>query len=268
MKNTPFHTRLMTLAACMLLCMFTLSCEIDDLKDFAMHDKANREKIQTYYGPAQAIGGGVMRSMVQINKEGEAVAIGMMISERSLQQLPEMTHQYVLEFHQKADITPFTHILFDWNPEGHGPLMFYGAPHFDMHLYTISNEERMMINPDEPQTEEEIASVWKYMPQDYVPTMEVVPMMGMHWVDPSSPEFNGSAFTHTFIMGSYNENLIFFEPMFTLDFLKSVTTNVSTPIKPYAHVQKPGHYYPTAYSFQYDPIRKVYIILFEGMEMR
>lgn len=277
MKTLTPHFSLLTILVCTLFTLFTFSCEsdtllepspIDEVSAASKDGKATKSKIITHYGPPQPIAGGVMRSMVQLNKQGEAVAIGMMISERSLYKLPEEMGQYVLDFHQKASGTPFTHILFDWNPQGHEPGIFYGLPHFDMHLYTIANEERMMIRPDDHQTQEEIAAVWKYMPEGYVPTMDVVPMMGMHWIDPTSPEFGGNIFTHTFITGSYNDKFIFFEPMFTLDFLRGVTEKVKAPIKPYAHVQKPGHYYPTSYSFQYDPIRKVYIILLEDMELR
>jgi hypothetical protein len=28
--------------------------------------------------------------------------------------------------------------------------------------------------------------------------------MGVHWIDPKSPEFNGGKFTQTFIFGSYD----------------------------------------------------------------
>jgi hypothetical protein len=266
----------LALAACLLLGLFTLSCEQDELTlpqadEQALlleESKANSEKINTYYGRTYPIGGGIMRSLVQINHNDEVVAIGMMISERSLHNLPHMLQQYVLDFHKKAgERTPFKHILFDWNPEGHEPDIFYGLPHFDLHLYTISNEERLMIVPDEPQTMEEIAAVWPYMPEGYVPTMDVVPQMGMHWIDPTAAEFQGEIFTHTMITGSYNDQFIFFEPMFTLDYLMGITSKVKYAIKPYAAVQEPG-YYPTAYSFQYDPIRKMYILLLEDMEWR
>jgi hypothetical protein len=45
--------------------------------------------------------------------------------------------------------------------------------------------------------------------------------MGSHFVDITSPEFNGGIFTQTFIFGSYESNVIFYEPMITLDYLLS-----------------------------------------------
>lgn len=97
--------------------------------------------------------------------------------------------------------------------------------------------------------------------------MEIVPMMGMHWIDPSSAEFNGKIFTHTMIMGSHKDKVAFFEPMFTLDFLLS-KPSIEVPIKPYSQVQKTGYYYPTTYTFTYDATKKAYIILLAGLEMR
>jgi hypothetical protein len=117
--------------------MFTLSCEQDELTlpqagEQALlleESKANSDKFNIYYGGTYPIGGGIMRSLVQINHNDEVVAIGMMISERSLHRLPDMLQQYVLDFHKKAgERTPFKHILFDWNPEGYEPDNFYAFP--------------------------------------------------------------------------------------------------------------------------------------------
>ena len=45
--------------------------------------------------------------------------------------------------------------------------------------------------------------------------------MGAHWVDVTSPELNGQPFTQTFLMGSYNSKVIFYEPMITEEFIRS-----------------------------------------------
>lgn len=40
---------------------------------------------------------------------------------------------------------PFDHIAANWNPQGHsGP--GYGAPHWDLHIYTMSKQERESID--------------------------------------------------------------------------------------------------------------------------
>lgn len=47
--------------------------------------------------------------------------------------------------------------------------------------------------------------------------------MGKHFIDVTSLEFNKQSFTQTFIYGSYNSKVTFYEPMITLDFLKNVS---------------------------------------------
>lgn len=115
MKTLTPHFSLLTILVCTLFTLFTFSCESDALLEPSLIDevsaasrdgKSTKSKIITHYGPAQPIAGGVMRSMVQLNKQGEAVAIGMMISERSLYKLPEVMGQYVLDFHQRPQALP------------------------------------------------------------------------------------------------------------------------------------------------------------------
>ena len=81
-----------------------------------------------------------------------------------------------------------------------------------------------------------------YVPQNYV-AGPAVPKMGKHWIDITSAELNGQPFTETFIYGSYNGNINFYEPMITLDFLKN-TQLFERSIPQSAKVQKSG-YYPT-----------------------
>jgi hypothetical protein len=70
-----------------------------------------------------------------------------------------------------------------------------------------------------------------------------VPKMGLHWLDLTSPELNGQQFTQTFIYGSYNGNVNFYEPMITKAFLDVTTSfqrNFPVPAK-----FKTAGYYPT-----------------------
>jgi len=82
-----------------------------------------------------------------------------------------------------------------------------------------------------------------YLPAGYFNAGGGVPQMGAHWVDPTSGEFNGLGFTQTFIYGSYDGKVTFYEPMITLEFLKA-TSNFERTIPQPAKVQKTG-YYPT-----------------------
>jgi hypothetical protein len=82
--------------------------------------------------------------------------------------------------------------------------------------------------------------------------------MGVHAINPGSPEFHGKPFTATFIYGYYKGRLIFIEPMITRKFLLS-HPNVSFHIPTPAKVSYPG-YYPTTYSVRYAPSHGGYII--------
>jgi hypothetical protein len=72
--------------------------------------------------------------------------------------------------------------------------------------------------------------------------------MGVHWADVTSSELNGHPFTQTFLYGSFNGQVTFYEPMITLDFIKanpSYQRNIPVP----ARFAKTG-YYPTKMRIQ------------------
>jgi hypothetical protein len=80
--------------------------------------------------------------------------------------------------------------------------------------------------------------------------------MGSHWVDRFAPELAGATFTKTFLMGSYQRKIIFYEPMITQAYILS-RPQATFPIKqPQAFAQK--GYYPTTYRIEYDEKAKEY----------
>ncbi len=81
-----------------------------------------------------------------------------------------------------------------------------------------------------------------YLPQNHVPGPPV-PQMGKHFIDVTSPEVNGQPFTQTFIYGTYDGKVTFYEPMITLAFLKS-NSSFERPIPQPSKFRKAG-YYPT-----------------------
>lgn len=60
-----------------------------------------------------------------------------------------------------------------------------------------------------------------FIPPEYIPAPDGVPQMGKHWLDVMSPEFAGQTFTKTFVYGSYNGAVIFYEPMVTKAYIES-----------------------------------------------
>lgn len=271
MKKQSTPARLLRLLFSGLCALLIMSCEPDDavapsaIQDMEAPGKAHQlSKTNTYYGPAQPIGGGVMQAMVTMTHAGEPVAVGVRISEKGLTKLPQEHFEYTLRMPNKAAMLPFDHIDVGWGPEGHEPPGIYDLPHFDIHFYMISQEEKMnILDPEKA----EILPPREYWPKHYFPTPGYVPRMGKHWLNELTPELRGETFTHTFIYGSYDGEFIFYEPMITLDYLLQQNSEEFEIFQP-AAFQRTGLYYPTRYSIRYDEKKKEYLIVLDGMVKR
>ena len=270
MKTFKKTTLPLMIIKSMIILLFASSCELlKDESPLIVRDKKNN--LTTYYGPAVAMGNGKAQTFITINKGGRPTAMGVALNEKALENLPS-SHQghdhrvssapynieYVLQFPKQAEITPYKFMTVDWAPEGHGPEGVYDLPHFDFHFYMISNEERLTITPLEGMDPE--IPLAKYIPSNYIQLPGRVPNMGVHWINPSSPELGGETFTRTFIYGSFKEKVAFMEPMITLDYIKSKPTNVDEISLP-THFQVNG-FYPSKYQVKYNPTRKEYLIMF------
>lgn len=214
----------------------------------AAGNSSNRD-YNTFYGPAVQLGNGHLRSWVNITRtDNTPLALGIEFTAKALQNLPTdhanfAANTFVLPLHQKAKAaTPFDHITINWEPEGHEPPGIYDVPHFDMHFYKITVAEQMAITGVPGP-----APAAGYLPASYVIRAATVPQMGTHWLDPSSPELSPPFnFTHTFIYGSNNGNVHFWEPMITRAFLLSGTT-VSKSIAQPLLFSPSNTNYPTEY---------------------
>ncbi len=234
----------------------------------------SKSKAGTILGEARMMGNGVAWSWVERDDEGKPTAIGVTFSETALTGLPEDMPstglpgwEYTLALPREAGVKPYDHIVLDWNPKGHIPPGIYDTPHFDVHFYFISPKERDKITAkgaDLDRCKKKPSA--KFIPKDYVmPEGTEVPRMGVHWIDPTAPEFNQQPFTKTFIYGSYNGQVTFIEPMFAKAFLETrpgVTEAIKQP-----DAYQPG-YYPTSYSVRYDSARKEFTVSLEGLTRR
>jgi hypothetical protein len=100
--------------------------------------------------------------------------------------------------------------------------------------------------------------------ETYVPVPGGVPQMGTHWVDVTTPELNGGTFTQTFLYGTYNGNVTFYEPMITKTFLDNNSSyQRSFPVP--AKFKKDG-YYPT--KMRVEKINGVTNVILEGFVYR
>lgn len=230
-------------------------------------------KSGTFAGPAQTLGNGSVHASVTLDN-GVPTAIGVVFTETVLENLPTQVqhgaHETVLSLPAEAAVVPFDHISFDWNPQGHEPPGVYDRPHFDVHFYTMTSAERDAIDPaDTPKVDR--APRAEHIPAGYVRTPGAVPRMGVHWVDPSSPEFTPAGFSRTFIYGFWDGRMNFLEPMITTAFIESVKASASQPARfaiPQPQAFDVEGYYPSHYSVRYDAAAQTYTIALEGLTLR
>ena len=271
-----------------------VSCKKTDLKStapsiesFAATDNANivvpdvsnisqrkSETSNTFYGPQVQMGNGHVRTWVNISHDGKPTAIGVEMTDGALSNLPQDPNDlaaatWALTLHQKAKaVTPFDHVVIDWNVHGHPPVGVYDVPHFDFHFYKISVAAQMAIPPYEVDPSGFDAPIPAgYLPPMYVRIPGGVPQMGAHWFDPTSPEWHGGGFTSTFIYGTYNGHVIFDEPMITLATLQSGNT-IQKDIPQPQYFDPSGTYYPTAYSIWKDPATGRHYVSLNNMVWR
>ena len=230
----------------------------------------------TVYGTTIQIGNGSARTFVSADASGNPTEIGVALTETALTGLPATPafgtmYDVALPAGNATTKMPFDHISFDWNPNGHEPTGVYTVPHFDAHFYMQPMAAQHAITLDDPKGDIFPASA--KLPAGYVTPPNVapgrtVPMMGRHWIDPTSPEYaSGGSFSHTFIYGTYDGHVTFIEPMFTKAILVS-GVSIEKAIKQPTVYEVTGKYFPTKYTIRYDAGAKEYIISLKEMAMR
>ena len=181
--------------------------------------------------------------------------------------------------------TPFDHMGWFANAQGHAPRGVFDVRHVDVHFFTITVEERKTISGqlNDPK-------LLQFPPLGFLPKDFCLPLVpppfppvcrlladltatdipasndaeqGLHWVDSFAPELRGKPFEQIFIFGSYDGKIDFWEPMITKKFFENVrsllidleatekTIALTFAIKQPEQFQEAG-YYPTQYSIRYD----------------
>jgi hypothetical protein len=227
------------------------------------------DKSNIFKGPETKVFDGKAWTWVELDKQDKPLRVAISINKAALNSTTQgdgtgghdnHDNHTVLKFHPKAAVTPFKHVWLNWNPEGHPPANIYTLPHFDMHFYMVSSEEReTYLDPLKLEADPAAG----YIPANHL-GVDPIPAMGKHFVDLASPELNGQTFTQTFIFGSYDRKMIFWEPMITLNFLKNTPQFERSIPKP-AKVQQTG-YYPTKMRIVTE--NNITSIILEGFEFR
>lgn len=226
--------------------------------------------IKIHGGEAVAVGKGTARTTVALNTAGEPVSIAVVLKGKVLEGLPEATAdhhdwEYILPMPKGISGTGYDHVGLNWNPVGHDPSGIYSVPHFDVHFYLIGKNEREAITfKGERAADAKIPPAAKTLPKGYVaPPETAVEQMGIHAVNPGSPEFRGKPFTATFIYGYHKGRLIFVEPMISKAFLEAkrdVTQAVTVP-----EVYSLPAYYPSRWRAGYDAKTDQHTIALTGL---
>jgi hypothetical protein len=214
-----------------------------------------------------------MRTWVKLNSDGTPSDIGISFTEAALSGLPKesddfgeyplkiklldgigfSTFEYELPLPKGAEAKPFTHVSLNWNPHGHGPKGIYTPPHLDFHFNLISAEKRHAIlaaNDDDFFEKAYRMPLMGLIPQGYLaPPRAAEHRMGLHWVDFDGHEFHREAWEKSFIYGSYDGEMVFWEPMISNSFLNKKSNTIAAIKQP--QVYPKSGYYPTAYSVNY-----------------
>jgi len=227
---------------------------------------------EVYRGQSVTIGKGIAQVVVRTDKSGKPRAVAIMLTQGVLRGLPtgrnpknpEGEWDYALPMPTEGPKTGYTHVVVDWNPDGHPPPHVYTVPHFDFHFYTMTPDAVAKVaftGPKDPAAEVSDATI-------IAPGYKVIPetainQMGVHAVELGAPEFHGKPFTATFIYGYYRNQLTFIEPMITHAFLMEKPRFAKSVAVP-ARYSSAG-YYPTWYSVRYLPRWKAYLVSLDGL---
>ncbi|MDQ3080692.1 MAG: DUF5602 domain-containing protein [Gemmatimonadota bacterium] len=224
---------------------------------------------RTVFGTPLTMGNGTARTYVELSSDGEPLSIGVSLSETALAGLPATGTEFALPLPSEVSVAPYDHAVVNWGPTGHPPAGVFTVPHFDVHFYMITQAERAAIVPTDPQFAAKTARTpaAEFIPAGYNRDAIAIPRMGVHWSDPSAPEFSGQAFTKTFIYGSWDGAFHFTEPMVTKAFLETKPAMAVSTLKLPARYSKPG-YQPASYTIGYDQAAKEYRIAISGLVRR
>lgn len=264
-----FFTHVRTIIGCAAIITsvgFISGCSEDDTVAVS--------KQRTAYGDPVNIGNGTGRSWVQINDEGNPASIGFTLTATALENLPTVAFPptaYYLPLPADAKLTAYDHIGLDWGPMGHPPVGTYNVPHFDAHFYHIDTNARSLITQSDSLKGKKVPDA-DNMPTGYIFPEEltaaaIVPLMGVHYIDPNSHEHTGGKFDQTMIFGFWDGQMIFTEPMLTREYLltkPNFSGNLAQPKK----YPKAGVYYATKYSIRYNSATNDYSVSLDGLTKR
>ncbi|WP_296058787.1 DUF5602 domain-containing protein [uncultured Amphritea sp.] len=220
---------------------------------------------EVHEGAAVSIGNGSAHTVIRTDAKGEPVSIGVVFTPGILEGLPtanqgeDPNFPYLLLMPTTGPKTVIDHVVINWESEGHPPANVYDVQHFDFHFYLVSQAEQMKVtfSSSNDSADPSQLPAPELVPQGYImPPGTAVSGMGVHAINPTTPEFQHQPFTATLIYGYYNQQQTFIEPMVSLEFLLSKPSFSASVPRPAAYT-KPGAY-PSTYAINFDAANNVY----------
>jgi hypothetical protein len=178
-------------------------------------------------GESTEVGGLAAHSWAVMDDAGIVTQVGFSVDRETAE---SMAIGVAIPLSLPAEVveqTLFDHIQIDFMNEGHTPGPFL-VPHFDFHFYTVGNDEILAVDcVDEPMPEDSRIPTPYIIPDTAIdPTGTCVPAMGVHAINPTSPELapdSTTPFTEHFILGYHNGEMTFIEPMIAQSVLAAGT---------------------------------------------
>jgi len=259
---------------------------------------------EIHTGPPAELGAGTVWTYTTVDAAGNLTALGARFDAAVLEDLPaepdgtapcfDLNGDGSLDPHAEcfmmirrnlalpaaaaAAAAPFRYLQLNWNPEGHAPPAppAYAAAHIDFHFFATPQADVETLRPgrcgflmDCEAFERAVIPVpERYMPRGYVAVDAAAAEEGNHLIDPASPELADppAPFTHTFIYGSYDGHITFYEPMIAVSYLAGRPHECVDLKLPEAW--ETAGVYPTRYCIRYLAEAAEYTVSLEGFVRR
>jgi uncharacterized protein len=223
------------------------------------------------FGDPVAFGRGTIRTLVAFNADGRPASVGVSFSASALEGLPaqapadDLGWLFRLPLPSGVALPPYDHVAVYWNPHGHEPHGVYDVAHIDVHFFLTPPEEVDRITA----SDRDLELCYRLPPAQAIPAGYILPpgtqhrRMGVHWIEAEASEFKGQPFTATFIVGSYDRQVNFLEPMIAHSFLAS-RPNLRKPVAQPEMFARSG-WYPSTWVVRWDEQRAEYLVLLDGL---
>ena len=259
---------------------------------------------QVYQGDSAELGNGDVSTYVEMDAAGGLQSIGVRVSSSTFEDLPREPDGTAPCFDADGDgaedpltecfmmlrrdldlptaaaqaVAPFGYIQFNYNPHGHPPPAppVYAEPHFDFHFYLVGLEDVREIRTGtcgffidcEAYERARVPVPDRYMPPAYIEVGAAAGEEGNHLLLSTAPELADppADFTQTFIFGSYDGRIIFYEPMIAASVFTRNLDECHEIALPTAW--EVAGAYPTRYCMRYLPDEEAYTVSLESFVRR